>query len=72
MHYHDLNSPPSECVPERGEDAVPHHDAEAVQQREPQADVLEVHVGASQQVPRHQLLGAEPLRHLDPDISFHL
>lgn len=36
------------CVPERGEDAVSHKDAEAVDQRQLQTDVLEIVVGASQ------------------------
>lgn len=35
-------------VPERGEDAVSHKDAKAINQRQPQADVLEVVVGASE------------------------
>lgn len=52
------------CVPERREDAVSHKDAEAVHQRQLQADVVEVVVGARQQVPGHQLLRGEPLGHL--------
>lgn len=35
-------------VPEGGEDAVSHKDAEAVDQRQLQADVLEIVIGASQ------------------------
>lgn len=36
------------CVPERCEDAVSHKDAEAVHQRQLQADVAEVVVGPGQ------------------------
>lgn len=43
-------------TPERHEDAVSHKDAEAVHQRQLQTDVLEIVIGASQQVPGHQLL----------------
>lgn len=53
------------ALPERGEDAVSDKDAEAVHQRQLQTDVLEMIVSASQQVPGHQLLRAEPLGHLD-------
>lgn len=52
------------ALPERQQEAVADHQAQPPQHGEPQADVVEVVVAASQQVPGLQLLSREPLRHL--------
>lgn len=58
-------------VPERKQDTVADQYAQPPQDCQPQADVLEVVVAAGQQVPRLQLLGAEPLGHLIVHDALH-
>lgn len=60
-----------QLIPERQQEAITDDHAQPPQDRQPQADVLEVVVAAGQQVPGLQLLCCETLGHLVVHDALH-